>query len=178
MNLPFNNSFAPPNYNPNTLLKEGQEIPPNIDLQKESIFQYQFEKKHPSLMKAAEEANNQELDFNAEILEISKTQVTLNLLPQSRYGRFQESKLRLVTQTNLINQVEDFLGNFYMTPTNTCWITGPSGGGKSFSILHHVLRTRKSRKDIVLVHMIMTMNILKSFHRNCSMMCFTHFILS
>ena len=161
MNPPFNNTFPPPTYNPNNLLNEDQEIPPKIELMNETIYKLKFEKNHPLLTDEAKKANYQLLDFNEKILEINKTQVTLNLLPTSRYGRFNESKLLLVTQTNLISQVENFLEKFYKNPLTTCWITGPSGGGKSFSILLHVLKARKSRKDIVLLHIIMSEEYFK-----------------
>ena len=106
----------------------------------------------------AEKSYLNDIDFSQNLIEIEKVLVTSNKLPCSRYGETKDSKLVLVT-TQLQNQIDDFLTKVY-DPNSTkpnYWITGPSGIGKSFSILINVLKTRRfNSKDLILQHIILS----------------------
>ena len=103
-------------------------------------------------MEKAKSANEELIDFNKEFIKIDKDLVTSNLLVEDRFGKL--SKLLLMPKTPLISRVDDFLNEFYQQNKLTDHlISGPSGGGKSFAILTHVLKKRRSNEKILILYM-------------------------
>ena len=115
-------------------------------------------------MEKAKSANEEPIDFNKEFIKIDKDLVTSNLLVEDRFGKL--SKLLLMPKTPLISRVDDFLNEFYQQNKLTDHlISGPSGGGKSFAILTHVLKKRRSNEKILILYMNLNHEYIRNLPR-------------
>ena len=127
------------------------------------------------LFEKARKVHSEKIDFNQTLIEIEKKLVTYNPLPPSRFGEEEEedsgeskenSKLFLITNTHLQVAIDELLKKFYnrASKEQKYWITGPSGIGKTFSILTNVLKTRRSNSnDLVLIHIILSGKYFEGF---------------
>jgi len=143
----------------------------DIIVQLTLIEKYILDKFTP-LLKKAKKVYSEKIDFTESLIEIEKDLVTCNILPKSRFGESTDTKLVLITNTGLQQHIDEILNNFYDPASNEFqyFISGPSGIGKSFSILLNVLKTRRSNPNLILVHIILSeryvINLADSFFKD------------
>ena len=115
----------------------------------------------------AEKAYTEKIAFEEQSLRIEKTWVSINPLPEERFGPISASKIDFI-KTPLQDVIDGFLRKVYDSPImgkDFFWITGPSGTGKTFNLLINVLKSRRAEKNIILLHMTLDEKYLSQFSK-------------
>ena len=133
-----------------------KKIKPQLTLAEEQI------EKCESLLQNGYESYYNDLDLKSKFLEIKKKWITFNNLPPSRYGN--EDHIKVIGPTNMDNSLAEFLEDKIQSKVKYVRLTGPSGIGKSYSLLKQVLMLKqKFEKKSVVIHVTLTPDYTRTF---------------
>ena len=133
-----------------------KKIKPQLTLAEEQI------EKCESLLQNGYESYYNDLDLKSKFLEIKKKWITFNNLPPSRYGN--EDDIKVIGPTNMDNSLAEFLEDKIQSKVKYVRLTGPSGIGKSYSLLKQVLMLKqKFEKKSVVIHVTLTPDYTRTF---------------